>query len=107
MSLQHSFPEGESSTRQGKAAAWLLRGCDLFGKVLGLWSSTYCEVGRREVSGLRATVRHGTGRGRDPSDMVRLAHWRGDFAMSLPAKLWHAYNEVMSSARLRFSQNRG
>jgi hypothetical protein len=38
VSLRHSCREGESSTRQGKAATWLL------------WSLTCCEVGRREVS---------------------------------------------------------
>ena len=31
---------------QGKAAAWLLRGCDLSGKVSGLWTSTCYKVGR-------------------------------------------------------------
>jgi hypothetical protein len=31
------------------------------------------------VSGLGATARHGTGRERDPSGKVRLAHWQGRF----------------------------
>jgi hypothetical protein len=59
--------------------AWLLRGCDLFGEVLGLWSLTCCEMGCHEVSRLEATTRHGTGHGRDPFGKVRLAHWRGRF----------------------------
>ena len=80
VSLQHSCCEGESLARQGKAAIWLLRGCDLFGEVSRLWLSTCCEVGCCEMSGLGGTTRHGTGRRRDPSSKVRLAHWRGRFA---------------------------
>jgi hypothetical protein len=79
VSLWHSCCEGESSARQGKAAAWLLRGCDLSSEISRLWSSTCYVVGRREVPGLRATTRYGTGHGRDPFGKVRLAHWRGRF----------------------------
>jgi hypothetical protein len=79
VSLRHSCREDESLARQGKAATWLLRECDLSDEVSGLWSSTCCEVDCHEVFGLEGTARHGTGHGRDPSNKVRLAHWQGRF----------------------------
>ena len=79
--------------------------CDLSGEVSGLWSSTCCEVGRREVFGLRATAR--SFRQGEASSLARQIRWRGEFAMSSPTKLQHAYSEVASLAKLLFSQNHG